>query len=661
MFLARLTNMFHGLEDNQGMTLTVTNENKRSVRSVYRCLRARIAPVCSVSALPAAPAMTTNTFTTRLVTGRAAMNFFAVAFTMFGLTACDSGAQLDDSSGTSGNSIVTSTTDGNTTDTTTDDSGLTPAGVDNSTTPSSTPTGDVSLDAVNLAAARFLTQATFGATESDIASLRALGTDAWLERQFSLPVSRTYDYTRANSNGSNRDARHEIWWNNVLDGEDQLRQRVAYALSQIFVVSDVDQVLVNRQFGMAHYYDMLAENAFGNYRELLELVTLHPVMGVYLTHIRSEKADPLLNIRPDENYAREVLQLFSTGLNLLQLDGEPVLSGGRPVAVYTQTDIEEFARVYTGWNYASATTFDSTNIAVADFETPMVPVDEFHDFGEKRLLSGTVLPAGQSPRQDLEQALDNIFQHQNVGPFFSRLMIQRLVTSNPSPAYISRVASVFNNNGAGERGDLQALVRAILIDDEARSVSSANNTNFGKVREPVIRLAHVWRALDAVPGPESGGVHRHANLSLERLDELTGQAVMRSPSVFNFYQADTPISPSDTLVAPEIQITTEANVAAIHTNFHHQFYRFTTETELQGDNPRVTQVNLTRPAGLASNTRDLMDWIDLVFFSGGMPDYLKSNVESSIRTLSSNTSGRFSRAQEALFLTLSSPAFGVQR
>ena len=255
-----------------------------------------------------------------MISKKTAMIFFAAAFALFGLTACDSGAQLDDSSGTSSNSIVTSTTDGNTTDTTIDGSGLIPAGVDSSTPPSSTPapvsapTGEVSLDAVNLAAARFLTQATFGATESDIATLRALGTDAWLERQFSLPVSRTYDYTRANSNGSNRDARHEIWWNNVLDGEDQLRQRVTYALSQIFVVSDVDQVLVNRQFGMAHYYDMLAENAFGNYRELLELVTLHPAMGVYLTHIRSEKADPALNIRPDENYAREVLQLFSTCL-----------------------------------------------------------------------------------------------------------------------------------------------------------------------------------------------------------------------------------------------------------------------------------------------------------------------------------------------------------
>ncbi len=535
----------------------------------------------------------------------------------------------------------------------------------NVTTPPATnvsaTTGSLTIDAAARDASRFLMQATFGPRESDIQEYLRIGTDAWFEQQFNAPVSRTYAYTRANSNGSNREARHEIWWNNVLDGSDQLRQRIAFALSQIFVVSDVDRVLANRQFGMADYYDMLAENAFGNYRELLEQVTLHPAMGVYLTHIRSEKANPALNIRPDENYAREVLQLFSTGLNLLQLNGELVLQGNTPVPVYTQTDVEEFARVFTGWNYATATRFDSVSIAVSDFETPMVPVDEFHDFGEKRLLNGMVLPAGQSPRQDLEMALDNIFNHPNVGPFFSRLMIQRLVTSNPSPDYISRVASVFNDNGAGQRGDLQALVRAILTDSEARTLSIADTENFGKVREPVIRLAHVWRALNAVPGPQSGGVHRHADLSLERLDELTGQAVMRSPSVFNFYQPDTPISPSDTLVAPEIQITTEVNSARVHTNFHHQLYRFTTDTDLGTDNPRVTLVNLDRPASLAADTSDLIDWLDLVFFAGAMPDSLRANITSVIRPLSSNTSGRFARAQDALFLAFSSPSFSVQR
>lgn len=516
-------------------------------------------------------------------------------------------------------------------------------------------------DADTRDAARFLTQATFGPSESDIEELQRIGIDAWFEQQFIAPVSRTYAYTRANSNGSNREARHEIWWNNVLDGSDQLRQRVAYALSQIFVVSDVDRVLANRQFGMADYYDMLAENAFGNYRELLEQVTLHPAMGVYLTHIRSEKANPELNIRPDENYAREVLQLFSTGLNLLQQNGELVLRNNAPVPVYTQTDIEEFARVYTGWNYATATRFDSVSIAVSDFETPMVPVDEFHDFGEKRLLNGAVLPAGQSPQQDLEMALDNIFNHPNVGPFFSRLMIQRLVTSNPSPDYVSRVAGVFNNNGSGQRGDLRALVQAILTDNEARDLTAVDTQNFGKVREPVIRLAHVWRALDAVPGPESNGVHRHADLSLERLDELTGQAVMRSPSVFNFYQPDTPISPSDTLVAPEIQITTEVNAARVHTNFHHQLYRFTTDTDLGSDNPRVTLVNLDRPVSLAADSTALIDWIDLVFFTGAMPDYLRDSIASVIRPLSTNASGRFARAQDALFMAFSAPSFSVQR
>ena len=522
------------------------------------------------------------------------------------------------------------------------------------------PTGSVSLSADNIAAARFLMQASFGPTEQSIAEFAALGADAWLDRQIAMPASLTYDFTRANSNGSNRAARHRVWWNNVLDGEDQLRQRVAYALSQIFVISDIDRVLANRQFGMADYYDMLAENAFGNYRELLELVTLHPAMGVYLTHIRSEKANPALNVRPDENYAREVLQLFSTGLNLLQINGEPVMQGGLPVPAYTQENIEEFARVFTGWNYATATSFSSTSLGAEDFEQPMVPVDEFHDFGEKRLLNGMVLPAGQSPRQDLEMALDNIFQHQNVGPYFSRLMIQRLVTSNPSPAYVGRVASAFNNNGSGERGDLEAVVRAILTDTEARNLN-IGDAAFGKVREPVIRLSHVWRALNAVPGPEAEGVHRHATLSLERLEELTGQAVMRSPSVFNFFQADTTISPNDPLVAPELQIATEANVASTHIDFHHQFYRFTTQTNLGSDNHLVTQVNLDRAQELAGNTSDLMDWIDLIFFAGGMPDYVKSNIQSALGVLPNNAEGRFDRAQDAMFMSVSSPAFSVQR
>jgi hypothetical protein len=231
------------------------------------------------------------------------------------------------------------------------------------------PTGEVApvvsvsnLAAEDVAAARFLAQTTFGATQDDIAQLRnSPSLEAWIDAQKNLPVSLTEPYTRANSNGSGTGSRHEIWWNNVLNQPDQLRQRVAFALSQLFVVSDLDYLLANAQYGMSNYYDMLATNAFGNYRDLLEKVTLHPVMGVYLSMVRNEKADVANNVRPDENYAREVLQLFSIGLFELNNRGEALpLDNPRPA--YTQDQVEEFARVFTGWNFSNVTTWETPNL-----------------------------------------------------------------------------------------------------------------------------------------------------------------------------------------------------------------------------------------------------------------------------------------------------------
>lgn len=521
-------------------------------------------------------------------------------------------------------------------------------------------TGAVSLDDANRYASRFLAQATFGPTEDSIEEFINLGPEGWLDQQFSLPMSEVSTYTRANSNGSSRIARHEAWWNNIMSGQDQLRQRVAFALSQLFVVSDLDFVLRNRQYGVASYYDMLSQHAFGNYRELLEQVTLHPVMGVYLTHARSEVANPALNIRPDENYAREALQLFSIGLNQLTLGGEIVLNDGRPIPAYSQLTVEEFARVYTGWNYATARSWVSTNLNNDDYILPMVPDERFHDSGEKTLLNGAVTPAGQSARQDLEAALDNIFNHANVAPFVSKFLIQRLVTSNPTPEYVARVATVFNDNGIGVKGDLQAVIRTLLMDPEARS-EPLDNPTYGKVKEPIIKLAHFFRALNGVPGPEAGGVHSTASYHLHRLDEMLGQAPLRSPSVFNFYQADTSLSPTEELVAPEMQITTEANVASTHINFHHQIYRFTDRANLNNDNPRVTIIDTSQLVELAGNTTDLLDWIDLIFFTGSMPDYVRDNIQITISTLANTDEGRFARVQDALFMAISSPAYSHQR
>ncbi len=524
------------------------------------------------------------------------------------------------------------------------------------------PTTSVSnLNAADVAASRFLNQATFGPTPETIAQLRSKPSfAAWIDEQIALPVSVTEPYTRANSNNSNGAARHEAWWNNALNRPDQLRQRVAFALSQIFVVSDLDSLLANNQYGMASYYDMLSQNAFGNYRQLLEQVTLHPVMGVYLSMVRNEKANPAENIRPDENFAREVLQLFSIGLYELNTRGEALpLDNPRPA--YTQNQVEEFARVFTGWNYDLVTSWEATNLGVPDiFTVPMVPDERFHDTGSKTLLNGRVAPAGLSTRDDMRFALDTIFQHPNVGVLISKQLIQRLVTSNPTPEYIERIVGVFNNNGAGERGDLGAVVKAILLDDEARN-GHLNNPDFGKLREPVVRLAHVWRALDGTPGPLAEGVHNTANFVLSRIDEMGGQAVMQSKSVFNFYKPDHTIIAGGSRLSPELQIMSEANLAATNNNYHHQVYRFNNRSNLNDDNPRVTIIDLEPLVAIAGDSNALLDWYNLIFFSGNMPDDMRQSLFNYLATLGVSDAERFARVQDSLFMVLVSPQAHLQR
>lgn len=546
--------------------------------------------------------------------------------------------------------------------------GDTPSGIELIEPEGGGPTGQTpretsvsNLAADDVAASRFLAQATFGPTPDSITALKGKASYAdWIDEQIAMPVSLVEPYTRANSNGSGVEARHEGWWNNVLSGPDQLRQRVAFALSQIFVVSDIDYALANNQYGMANYYDMLSRDAFGNYRQLLEDVTLHPVMGVYLSMVRNEKANEAENIRPDENYAREVLQLFSVGLYELNNRGE-ALPLDNPKPAYTQDQVEEFARVFTGWNYDRVRSWDTTNLGTGEaFTTPMVPDERFHDTGSKTLLNGRIAPAGLSTRDDMAFALDTIFEHPNVGVLVSKQLIQRLVTSNPTQDYIERIVTVFNNNGAGVRGDLAAVVKAILLDDEARQ-GHTQNPDFGKIREPVVRLAHVWRALNATTGPEADSVHATPNFYLYRVDEMTGQAVLQSKSVFNFYEPDHTVIPGGNTLSPEMQIMSEANLAATHNNYHHQIYRFNERSDLNDDNPRVTLIELRPLVELASDANALLDWYNLVFFSGGMPDDMRQTLFNYMGTLGSDDASRFAQVQDTLFMVLTAPQFHIQR
>ena len=573
------------------------------------------------------------------------------------LAACSGGASLPADDGASGASGIGDAA-----------AGPSGAGLDANLdeTPAGVPTGDVPstvaasrLDPADVEAARLLTQATFGPTVDSIAEYRTYpDAEAWIDAQMALPVSLVAPHTRANSNGSHPEARHEAWWNNALSGEDQLRQRVAFALSQLFVVSDVDFALGNAQYGVADYYDMLATSAFGNYRELLEDVTLHPVMGVYLSMVLNERADASANVRPDENFAREVLQLFSIGLHELDASGRPVPADD-PEPAYTQRTVEAFARVFTGWNYPAARYWNDTNINTVNFEGPMEPDEAYHDTGAKTLLNGVVAPAGLSAREDLELALDNIAAHPNVGPFVAKQLIQRLVTSNPSPEYVARASSVFDDDGSGERGNLGALVKAILLDPEART-GHRTDPDFGKLREPVVRQAHLWRALDAVPGPEARA-HATADFALYRIDEAVGQAVQHSPSVFNFFLPDHTIVPGGERLAPEMQIMSEANLAATHNNLHHQFYRFTTRSELSDDNPRVTLVDLEPLVALAADPGALLDRYNLLFAAGGMPDGVRAALGDHLSGFGDSDAQRFAAVQDTMFLLAVSPSFHLQR
>jgi uncharacterized protein (DUF1800 family) len=418
-------------------------------------------------------------------------------------------------------------------------------------------------------AARFLNQATFGARDAETMALTASTYDAWLNTQFAMPRESHWQHVQyLKSIGvdiddfSNQHA-IESFWKQALTGPDQLRQRVTWGLSQVFVVGDVNNMR------NAAYYDVLAQDAFGNFRTLLEDVTLSPAMGFWLSHIGNRKEDPATGRLPDENYAREVMQLFTIGLWKLNPDGTRQLDGlGKPIPTYGQEDIRGMAKVLTGWSYAGCNPsieawycFDSARSGYyrtyADITTPMQPLEAYHSTAQKTIVNGVVVPAGGTARADLKIALDALFNHPNVGPFFGRQMIQRLVKSNPSPAYVGRVAAAFNNNGSGVRGDMKAVIRAVLLDPEARDRSQTTTQTAGRLREPVQMLAQYFRLFTT---PPSDG---RFDYNVWWMEDVFQQRPMSSPSVFNFYSPGflPPGEMSQAGVAgPEFQILHEGTV-----------------------------------------------------------------------------------------------------
>ena len=514
---------------------------------------------------------------------------------------------------------------------------------------------------------RFLEQATFGPTEVLVAHVEKVGIAAYLEEQWNTKPSyyRTYlampasqavgcpdgsEATCARDNYTMYPLQVELFLR-ALGSEDQLRQRVALALHEILVVSGQKVRQPSQMFG---YLNMLVENAFGNYRKVLGDLTLNPAMGLYLDMVNNDAASAPANIRPNENYAREVLQLFSIGVNLLNQDGTDQLDGqGNPVATYTQETIGNFARVFTGWTYATMPGSAPLRHNPPNALAPMVlyrnaaGVDANHDKGSKQLLAytgavTTSLPANQDGGADLEQALDNVFRHPNVGPFLGKQLIQHLVTSNPSPGYVKRVAQAFENDGTGVRGSLKAVVQAILLDKEARGAVKSE-PGYGRLREPVLFITNLCRAFNAT----SDGILASAATGM-------GQNLFNSPTVFSYYPHEYEI-PFTTLEGPEFgiqsSVTAEARINAVNT------LAFST-IRAPAPNPG-TALNLSPLIGIAGSPTSLVEELDDILLHGTMSNAMKATVVDAVTAIA--PSNPTLRAQTAFYLVASSSQYQVAR
>ena len=523
-------------------------------------------------------------------------------------------------------------------------------------------------------ASRFLAQATFGPTPEAIAALRTAGYDynAWID----LEVAKTPSYSAplvtaalasggitAIGNAQNRRARNQV----MIGGSDQLRQRVAYSLSQIFVISDINTAISGAAEGSCAYYDLLVRDCFTSFRQLLVDVTYSPMMGRYLNQYRNRKANPEKNTRADENYAREVEQLFSVGLYLLTPDGNYVTdASGRPYETYTNDQITEFAKVFTGLtdedhnpnDVGTGTGHTDFPSAKANYTEPMKMWQGQHDVTAKSLhhYAGARkpdLPAGQTGDQDISDAIDNLVEHPNTAPFISRQLIQRLVTSNPSDAYVGRVSAVFANNGQGQRGDMVAVIKAILLDPEARSVAFITDPEHGKLREPFVRLTHLLRAFHyQVAGTvlpfDLGGAN----------ENTLGQFPLAAPTVFNFYAPDYqprgPIGDAG-LFAPEFQI--QNAVFGIATpNLYYSLVNTTVGN---------FSLDLSAQAALP-DTATLLDNVDLLLTAGTLSATTRATILTAINGVTpamvpTGSTLALTRTRLAIYLVASSPDFAIQK
>ena len=494
-------------------------------------------------------------------------------------------------------------------------------------------------------ASRFLHQATMGATRAEIEAVMAKGYAAWIDEQFTMARATTHwDWLVANgynvpNNIHNQFGFDATMWRQMIAEPDQLRQRVGMALLEILVVGIDGFSTTYRQFAMAAYVDVLLDRAFGNYREILDAVTTNAAMATFLTFMGSRKANPKTGAMPDENYARELMQLFTLGPLQLNMDGSVKTSGGVPLETYGSADVSGLARVFTGltWSTTDNMTPDRTR-------APLVMDARFHETGPSTFLGTTVSGEGVAA---IKTALDTIFAHPNVPPFIAKQLIQKLVTSNPTPAYVARVAGVFADNGKGVRGDMKAVIRAILLDAEARGPAALTSTTAGKLREPIMRLT-AWARAFKVSSPSNAWAFGDTSSTTNRL----GQSPGRSASVFNFFRPGyvppaTRIAEAG-LVAPEFQLTNEQSVVA-YVNYMQV---------LVGMGAGDAKADYTDILTKAGDSAALVDEVNLLLAAGQLSAATVQTIRSAVDSVSASTAnGPINRVGIAILLTLAAPEF----
>lgn len=521
---------------------------------------------------------------------------------------------------------------------------------------------------------RFLSQATLGYNWDAMAHVESIGIKAWLDEQFAMSVDTSLEEAYWQTFGyadylsfeaepgyiASPEWRYlsSAFYNVLMKKDDQLRHKLAFALSQILVVSPQGQAfLQQRGYMLAHYYDILYKNAFGNYRDILEQITMSPTMSRYLSSYRNQKADFGLNIRPDENYAREVMQLFTIGLVELNNDGTPKKDEkGKLIPTYDNEDIQEMAKVFTGMSEGKD--WHGVDIEFTEWQDlhmllPLKVFGAYHDVSEKRMIDGTVLPPGRDGQEDIDDALDLLFNHPNTGPFISIRLIQNFVKSNPSPAYVNRVATVFADNGKGVRGDLMAVIQAILTDPEARDCAWMTHPHAGKLIQPLERFTRLMAAFEVFDDTAAFQL-RDAN------ETNLGQRFLGSPTVFNFfsplYGEEKFVTPLG-LVSPEFQILNSVTAIEHLNSNEHRIEQRAFRNWSGGDNPTL-DLSFEESLMTSQGVSAVLDRFDTLLCRGQLSVQTRSIIENAITEAQTNNNYTDLRAvQETLYYLLASPDY----